>query len=133
MIQLIVGSKGSGKTKTMVEMINAAAKQASGNIVCIEKGMKLTYDLDYNARLVDMDEYGITTYDMLFGFVAGMRAGNYDIQEIYIDGVRRIEDGDLEKLGVLLDEIAGACEDIKVVFTISADEAELPEGVKKYM
>ncbi len=133
MIQLITGNKGTGKTKIMVEMINAAAKTASGNIVCIEKGMKLTYDIDYNVRLVDMDEFGIMNYDMLFGFVAGMRAGNYDIQEIYIDGVLRIENEGLETLGALLAEIDKACEDIKVVFTISAEEGALPPEVKKYL
>ena len=81
MIQLIVGGKGSGKTKKMIDMINASAKTTPGNIVCIEKSMKLTYDIDHSARLIDVDEYGIDGYDMLYGFVAGVLAGNYDIVE----------------------------------------------------
>ena len=75
MIQLIVGGKGSGKTKKMIDMINASAKTTPGNIVCIEKCMKLTYDIDHSARLIDVDEYSIDGYDMLYGFIAGVLAG----------------------------------------------------------
>lgn len=74
MIQLIVGGKGSGKTKKMIDMINASAKTTPGNIVCIEKSMKLTYDIDHSARLIDVDEYGIDGYDMLYGLCC-RRAG----------------------------------------------------------
>ena len=73
MIQLIVGGKGSGKTKKMIDMINDSAKTTPGNIVCIEKSMKLTYDIDHAARLIDVDEYKISGYDMLYGFIAGIR------------------------------------------------------------
>ena len=72
MIQLIVGGKGSGKTKKMIDMINDSAKTTPGNIVCIEKSMKLTYDIDHAARLIDVDEYKISGYDMLYGFIAGI-------------------------------------------------------------
>ena len=78
MIQLIVGGKGSGKTKKMIDMINASAKTTPGNIVCIEKSMKLTYDIDHSARLIDVDEYSIDGYDMLYAFIAGVLAGNYE-------------------------------------------------------
>ena len=67
MIQLIIGGKGSGKTKKMIDMINESAKTTPGNIVCIEKSMKLTYDIDHNARLIDVDEYKIEGYEMLYG------------------------------------------------------------------
>ena len=87
MIQLIVGGKGSGKTKKMIDMINDSGKTPPGNIVCIEKSMKLTYDIDHAARLIDVDEYKISGYDMLYGFIAGILAGNYDIVEVYLDGV----------------------------------------------
>ena len=69
MIQLIIGGKGSGKTKKMIDMINESAKTTPGNIVCIEKSMKLTYDIDHNARLIDVDEYKIEGYEMLYGFM----------------------------------------------------------------
>ena len=67
----------------MIDMINDSAKTTPGNIVCIEKSMKLTYDIDHAARLIDVDEYKISGYDMLYGFIAGILAGNYDIVEVY--------------------------------------------------
>ena len=134
MIQLIVGSKGSGKTKKMIDMINASAKTTPGNIVCIEKSMKLTYDIDHAARLIDVDEYKINGYNMLYGFVAGILAGNYDIVEVYLDGVLKLGNHDLDGLGVLLDELAALTGDsIKMVVTVSADLEALPESVKKYL
>ena len=101
MIQLIVGGKGSGKTKKMIDMINDSAKTTPGNIVCIEKSMKLTYDIDHAARLIDVDEYKISGYDMLYGFIAGILAGNYDIVEVYLDGVLKLGNHDLDGLGKL--------------------------------
>ena len=134
MINLIVGGKGSGKTKKMIDMINASAKPTPGNIVCIEKSMKLTYDIDHAARLIDVDEYKINGYNMLYGFVAGILAGNYDIVEVYLDGVLKLGNHDLDGLGVLLDELAALTGDsIKMVVTVSADLEALPESVKKYL
>ena len=134
MIQLIVGGKGSGKTKKMIDMINASAKTTPGNIVCIEKSMKLTYDIDHSARLIDVDEYGIDGYDMLYGFVAGLMASNYDITDLYIDGILKVLDHDINRLGVVLDEMAAIAGDsVKVTVTVSADEAALPHDVKKYL
>ena len=134
MIKLIVGGKGSGKTKKMIEMINESATTTPGNIVCIEKSMKLTYDVSHAVRLIDVDEYKISGYEMLYGFIAGVLAGNYDIVEVYLDGVLKIGNHDLAGLGGLLaklDAIAG--DNIKVVVTASSDEADLPEDVKKYI
>lgn len=134
MIQLIVGSRGSGKTKQMVEMINASVKTATGNIVCIEKSMKLTYDLDHKCRLIDMEEYNIQGYPMLYGFVAGILAGNYDITEIYVDGILKIGNRDLDGLGHLLDDLQALVGDkVKILVTVSADLDTLPASVKKFM
>lgn len=134
MIKLIVGGKGSGKTKQMVDMINEAVKTTSGNIVCIEKSMNLTYDLDHKCRLIDMDEYNIEGYDMLYGFVAGILAGNYDIVELYVDGILKIGSHDLEGLGKLLaelDTLAG--DNVKLVITVSSGAETLPLSVKTYL
>ena len=134
MIKLIVGTKGSGKTKAMIDMINTAVKTTNGNIVVVEKGMKLTYDIDHAARLMDLDEYKIAGGEMLYGFVAGLMAGNYDITEIYIDGILKVLDHDVTKLGVVLDEIAAITGDsVKAVITVSTEEATLPQNVKKYL
>ena len=83
MINLIPGKKGTGKTKILVEAIKKAAESATGNVVCIERGMQLTYDLPHNVRLADAEEYGVNSYDAFYGFVAGLLAGNYDIQEVF--------------------------------------------------
>ncbi len=72
MIKLIVGTKGSGKTKAMIDQINDAVKTSKGNVVVVEKGMKLTYDIAPAARLIDLDEYKIAGGEMLYGFVAGL-------------------------------------------------------------
>lgn len=134
MIKLIVGTKGSGKTKAMIDMINNAVKTTNGNIVVVEKGMKLTFDIDHAARLIDLDEYKVNGGEMLYGFVAGLMAGNYDIKEIYVDGILKVLNHDLTKLGVVLDEIAAITGDsVNAVITVSAEEAALPQNVKKYL
>jgi Tfp pilus assembly protein, ATPase PilU len=134
MVELVVGKKGSGKTKKMVDMINTAAQTSHGNIVCIERNMKLTYDIDHSVRLIDVEEYRIEGYDMLYGFVSGVLAGNYDIQEVYIDGTLRVTNYDIEGLGGFLDKLdALTDESIKMVVTISADETELPPEVMKHI
>ncbi len=134
MINLIVGKKGSGKTKTMIEMINASAQTNQGSLVCIEKGMKSTYNIKSSVRLIDVDDYAIRGYEMFFGYMMGVLASNYDINEVYIDGILKIGNGDMEGLGTLLDKIEDvAKDDLKVVVTVSTDESELSEGVRKYL
>lgn len=133
MVKLIIGSRGTGKTKQLVEMINESVKTVSGNIVCIEKGMKLTYDLDHKCRLIDMEEYKISGYDRVYGFIAGLLAGNYDIMEVYVDGILKVLDRDLDALGKLLGNLEALSGDnVKFVVSVSADMEELPETVKKY-
>ncbi|MFQ8601048.1 MAG: hypothetical protein ACLSAP_11015 [Oscillospiraceae bacterium] len=135
MIKLIVGNKGSGKTKAMIEMINKAAQTTTGNVVCVEKGMKLTYDISHSVRLIDIENYEIAGFDAFFGFLSGILAGNYDITDVYIDGILKIGGKDLDGLGALLAKVERLIADSKilVVFTVSADEADLPESVKNYM
>ena len=134
MIKLIVGAKGSGKTKTMVDQINEVAKTTKGNVVVIEKSMKLTYDIDHNARLIDLDEYKIEGCDMLYGFLSGVMAGNYDITHMFIDGVLKVCGRDYPMVGHLLevlDRMSG--DNMQITVTVSADVSELPEAITKYM
>lgn len=134
MIKLIVGPKGAGKTKTMIDMINDATQTTSGNIVVIEKSMKLTTSINHKARLLDVDEYHVQGGDMLYGFVAGVLAGNYDITELFIDGILRIVDHDMEVATAVLDKIDAITRDsVEVVITVSSTEEALPEGIKKYL
>ncbi len=134
MIKLIVGAKGSGKTKAMIDQINDSVKTSKGNVVVVEKGMKLTYDIAPAARLIDLDEYKVSGGEMLYGFVAGLLASNYDITDLYIDGILKVLNHDINRLGVVLDEMAAIAGDtVKVTVTVSADEAALPHDVKKYL
>ena len=133
MLKLIVGTKGAGKTKTMIEMIDKATKTTSGNIVVIEKCMKLTTEINHAARLVDVDEYGVVGADMLYGFVAGVLAGNYDITELFIDGILRIIDHNLEAAEKVLKAIDKITENVEVVVTAPANVDEVPEDLKKYV
>ena len=133
MIKLITGPKGSGKTKQMIDMINENLTKVKGNIVCIEKSMQETHNINANVRLIDVDEYKIDNYAVFYGFFAGVLAGNYDIEQVYVDGILRIGKGDTEHLGTLLDHIAAIAGDKEVVITISAAAEELPEEVKKYL
>lgn len=134
MIKLITGKKGTGKTKVLIDLINDAVKTTTGDLVCIEKGEKIRYDISYKVRLVDTERFGISGYDALYGFIAGMLAGNYDIKEIFIDSVLKIGGPDLEEFKVALDKLDVLTgDDTALVFTVSADESELPAGIKKYL
>ena len=136
MIRLIVGNKGSGKTKNVIEMINSAVQTEHGNVVCIEKGNKLTFDIHYHIRLVEASEYDIADYTALKGFISGMYAGNYDITHIFIDSLTKIvgveaEDPSVEQFLDWLNDF-GEKNGINFTVTISADNALASEGVKKY-
>lgn len=132
MIKLIVGTKGSGKTKTLIDMINDATKTTSGNIVVIEKSMKLTTEINHAARLLDVDEYQINGPEMLYGFVAGVLAGNYDITELFVDGILKVLDHNMDAAVQVLDSIDKITGSIETVITVSANPEDLPEALKKY-
>ena len=133
MIKLITGPKGSGKTKQLIDMINENLSVVKGNIVCIEKGMQLTHNIPTSVRLIDVDEFKIKGCKRFYGFFAGVCASNYDIEQIYVDGILKVLEHDMEDFGELLAKIEPLTADKLVVFTVSADAEELPEEVKKYM
>ena len=135
MIRVIMGKKGSGKTKQMIEMINNAVQTEHGNVVCIEKGNKLTFDIHYQIRLVESSQYDIADYTALKGFVSGLYAGNYDITHIFIDSLTKIVgrecDNETEKFLDWLNNF-GEKHTIKFTITISDDVTLASEGIKKY-
>ena len=132
MIKLIVGSKGSGKTKTLISMCNDAVKNTDGCVVCIEKAMSLQFSIVPQVRLIHADAYSISGYDEFYGFISGVLAGNYDIKDIFVDGILRIGNRDLDGLGVLLDRIQALVKDeVTVVVTVSTDVENLPASVSK--
>ena len=134
MIRLITGKKGSGKTKIIIDRINTAVKNTNGCLVCIEKGETLRRSISYKVRWCDPEQFAIDTFDAFYGFVAGMLAGNYDIKEIYVDGILKIAGADFEELGRTLEKLDKLTGDDSVVtFTVSADVSELPASVTKFV
>ena len=135
MIRVIMGKKGSGKTKQMIDMINNAVQTEHGNVICIEKGNKLTFDIHYQIRLIESSQYDIANYTALKGFISGLYAGNYDITHIFIDSLTKIVGGDCdletEKFLDWLNKF-GEQHNIKFTITISDDSSLAPDGVRKY-
>lgn len=136
MIKLIVGSKGFGKTKILIDAVNKSAKTTNGSVVCIEKAMNLQFEIVPSVRLIHADEYDIQGYDAFYGFISGVLAGNYDIKDIYVDGILRIggPNKDVEGFAALVEKIEKLVKDeVTVTFTVSANVESLPESMKKYL
>lgn len=135
MVKVIMGLKGSGKTKKLIDTINTAIHQETGNMVCIEKGKKLTFDLDSRVRLVEASDYAINSYTFLKGFISGLYAGNYDISHIIIDSLYKIVGSeDVAQVEDFLSFVDNFSKENSVEFTItiSADAEDATEGIKKY-
>lgn len=135
MLKLIAGKKGSGKTKQLITMVNEAVETSSGKVVCIEKGSKLTYDVNHDARLLNTDDFNVSDYDSFYGFLAGIVASDYDVKEIYVDSIAKIVGDDLYKIGEFLakvDSIASK-DEINFTITVSSDEKALPENIAKFV
>ncbi len=135
MITLLTGKKGSGKTKKLIDMANAALENSKGCVVVIEKGLKLTYDISHAVRLVDSDAYNIQGAGMLFGFVSGICAGNYDVTDILIDSTLKITGTDASVVEELAEKLKKLGEEANTnfVLSISADDSEIPASVKEYV
>ena len=135
MIHVIMGLKGSGKTKKLLDSIQQATATASGDVVCIEYGKKLTYDVNYRVRLVDSKEYGITNPDMLKGLLSGLHAGNFDITHVYIDNLYKTIGSDRaqgESFILWCAEFAKA-NNMEITLTVSDDPAYASDAVKSYL
>lgn len=135
MIHVIMGLKGSGKTKRLINAINTAVGETGGDVVCIEYGKKLTYDLTYKVRLVDSKEYGIRSAEMLKGFISGMHAGNFDITNIYIDNLYKTIGTDRAAAEDFVQWCAAfaAENNMEITMTISDDPAQAGEALKQYL
>ena len=135
MIHVIMGLKGSGKTKKMINSINDTIANASGDVVCIEYGKKLTYDINYRVRLVDSKEYGINNLEMLKGFLSGLHAGNFDITNVYIDNLYKTIGNDraVGEAFVLWCAEFAKINNMNITITVSDDPAQASEAVKQYL
>ena len=132
MVTLIIGKKGSGKTKKLITLANEAVAKSSGNVVVIEKGNGLTYDVTHKARLVDTDVYGIKGFDMLLGFISGICAGNYDVTDIFVDSTFKIAPAGVDGIEDFVSRLNALCDEsgANITLLVSSAEGELPSGLK---
>ena len=132
MIKLFIGGKGSGKTKTLIELTNSAAQSSNGSVVCIEKGDKLKHEITYKARLIDTDAYAVCDAEALYGFIAGILASNNDITDIFVDSSLKICGNDVAAFENMLPKLDKIAADVNVVMSASIAVDEASEGIKKY-
>ncbi len=135
MIKLVVGVKGTGKTKTLIDKANEALSTSKGNVVCLEKGSKLRYDINYQVRLINTDEYLISDASGLGGFVAGILASNSDVTDLFIDSALKICNGDKVAFDTFLTNLEkltrGA--DLNILMTVSLPAEEATDVMKKFV
>jgi len=138
MLKVIMGKRGTGKTKQVIEMVNQAAGTEAGNVVCIEKGQNLRYNIKNAVKLVDISDYTAMTlsYESFFAYLCGLYSGNYDITHVFIDNLYKVAGGndntaDAEAFLDKLEELSEQC-GIRFTITISADIETATEGIKKY-
>jgi len=133
MVKIIPGKRGSGKTKLLIDAIHRAEKVSKGNVVAIQIGSSLNGNIKHRVRLINIEDYKISGYDALHGFIAGVLASDYDCTDIFIDGLLKIVGRDLEQVGKLITRFTEISDSTCITFTISADVEELPEEIKKYL
>ncbi|MBQ8431932.1 MAG: hypothetical protein IJX28_03515 [Clostridia bacterium] len=135
MLKLIIGVKGTGKTKTLINLVNGALEVTKGDVVCIEKGVKLRYDIKPSARLIDVDEYMVADAQSLYGFVAGILASNHDVTDLFIDSTLKICKGDIAAFEVLVAELDKLISklDINMTMTVSMPDSDVSDAIRKYI
>jgi len=135
MVKIIMGQKGSGKTKQLIELVNKALDEEQGDVVCLEKGSKLKFDIPHKARLIEASEHDFNGYDFLKGFISGLYSANYDITHIFISRLLKIVG---EEVDDRMEEFFQWCdrfskrEGVKFTISVSADMALASDEVKKY-
>lgn len=136
MVKIIMGLKGSGKTKKLVGLVCEAVAKGNGDVVCIEKERKLTYDIPYQARLIEAGAYDIGSYEFMKGLICGIHSGNYDITHIFIDNFyKMVDDRSGESFAAFIEWLDkfSAAENIEFVISVSADAENFCESVKKHL
>ena len=133
MIKFFIGSKGSGKTKTLIELTNNAAQNTKGSVVCIEKGDKLKHEITYKARLIDTNYYSVTDAETLYGFIAGILASNNDITDIFIDSALKICGDNVPAFEAILPKVENVAKDVNLVMTLSIAVEDCPDSIKTYV
>ncbi len=135
MVKLIVGVRGTGKTKTLIGMVNDAAEKSKGSVICIEQGNKLNFDITHKARLIDAEVYAVADAQALYGFVAGIAASDHDITDLFIDSTLKICQGDVaafERFVAEMDTLSTQL-GFRVVMTASMPMEDCTEGLRAYI
>ena len=135
MVKLIVGLKGTGKTKTLIELVNKATEESKGAVICIEKGSKLNYDITHKARLIDTESFMVNDAQALYGFIAGITASNHDITDIFVDSALKICQNDMDAFTTFVKEVdkLSASAGYTCVMTVSATVEECMTTLREYM
>ena len=132
MVELIVGKKGKGKTKVLLDRVNGAVKEANGSIVYLDKSTKHMYELNNKVRLIDVSSYPLKNADEFVGFICGIISQDHDLEQVYLDSflkVSKLEDADVTDTLDQLDKI-GEKYGISIVVSISLDKEEIPEALQ---
>ncbi|NLF20860.1 MAG: hypothetical protein GX588_05570 [Clostridiaceae bacterium] len=135
MVKLIVGGKGSGKSRRLVNDLNTQAENPENNIICILRGDRLDQYVKYRVRMIDIDQYPVSNFDELLSFIAGLNARDYDITHIYIDSITKVvRTDDQEALARFLAALEGMSEDkhFDAEITYSCEPGDLSESVRKF-
>lgn len=131
MIKLIIGNKGSGKTKLLLDLINTTTEESKGNVVCVEKGDVMTYNISHKCRLVDAALYGISGYNELYGLLCGLASANHDVTDIFVDATLRLGSRDMNEFAAFLKRLSIVSKefDLNFIFTVSCSVEDVPESV----
>ena len=131
MVKLLIGEKGTGKTKRLLDNVNTALLNSKGHVVCVEKDDLLRFQVSYRVRLLAASNYGISGYDAFYGFLSGLCAGDHDITDILVDATLKIGGKNYDELAAFLGRIARLSELTGTVFTftISTEKENLPASV----
>ena len=134
MVKIIMGLKGTGKTKALIDSVNASVAEDHGSVVCIEKGTKLRYDISHAARLISAEEYKIDDYEKFFGFVNGILAANFDITHLYIDSITKICNNNINMndLQSFIENLEHVSKDTDIIITVSEYPEKATEYIKKH-
>ncbi len=133
MVQLIVGRKGKGKTKQLLDKVNSEVKSITGNIVYLDKSTKHMYELNNKVRLIDVSQYMIENSDEFVGFVCGIISQDHDLQQMYFDSflmISSLADGDITGAVAKLEKVSEKFH-VDFVLSVSVDEAELSAQLKE--
>lgn len=134
MVKLLIGEKGTGKTKRLIDCVNDALAASKGHVICVEKDDLLRYQVNYKVRLLAASNYGISGYDAFYGFLSGLCAGDHDVTDILVDATLKIGGRDYALLAAFLEKIArlGKLTETTFFFTVSTDKENLPASIFEY-